>query len=55
MCANLKIANLPAGSKRARPGQAGPGPDVNRPCQAGPSNTADKWDRPGRAGPGHKV
>jgi len=43
MSASLKIVNPPAGSK-----QAGQGPEVNRPCQAGPSNTADK-----RAAPGH--
>jgi len=37
MCASLEIVNPPAGSKRA-----GPGKDINRPCWARPSNTADK-------------
>jgi len=45
---SLKIVNPPAGSK-----QAALGPDVNWPCWADPSNTADKlavsgWARPGQ-------
>jgi len=43
MCACLKIVNPPAGSKQARPG-----PDINGPCQARPSNIADKWAGPQR-------
>ena len=43
MCDSLNIVNPPTGSR-----QAGPDPDVNRNCRAGPSKTADKQAGSGR-------